>query len=405
MIRLAVIGMGSRITGMIQQMVAVSSDIELVAIVDPNESAVRNRLLWKGMPKSEHVRFYPTVDALLEHAHQFDAMAIGTRCHLHTPYAVKVAPTGLPLFLEKPVAITKDQLSQLATAYRGREDSVVISFPLRVTPLFTASLNIIRSGRLGTVNQVQAFNNVPYGGVYYGSWYRNYDEVGGLWLQKATHDFDYINLMLGKQPIRIAATTTRKIYVGDKPHDLVCSKCDQTDTCKESPKHLKMRGDPGGMDANDHPCAFSRDIKNEDAGSALIQYEGGEHVSYTQNFISRKAAGRRGAIITGYDATLEFDWYTDEIRVVDHHGASRVDKINVRSSTGHMGGDFELARMFIEIITKRTPSRSSLRDGLLSAAMCLAARESSLTNTFQPIPTVDELPGLTHAARRETALV
>ena len=61
-------------------------------------------------------------------------------------------------------------------------DTVVVSFPLRTTPLFTTALEVVRSGRLGTVNQIQANNNVPYGGVYYGLWYRNYDDTGGLWL-------------------------------------------------------------------------------------------------------------------------------------------------------------------------------------------------------------------------------
>jgi hypothetical protein len=32
---------------------------------------------------------------------------------------------------------------------------------------------------------VQAINNVPYGSVYYHSWYRDPKETGGLFLQKA----------------------------------------------------------------------------------------------------------------------------------------------------------------------------------------------------------------------------
>ena len=47
-------------------------------------------------------------------------------------------------------------------------------------------MEIVDSGRLGVVNQVQAVNNVPYGGVYYArSTYRDFDVTGGMWLQKA----------------------------------------------------------------------------------------------------------------------------------------------------------------------------------------------------------------------------
>src|SRR3546814_15437632 len=61
--------------------------------------------------------------------------------------------------------------------------SVVVSLPQRVTPLLQAVLEVVRSGRLGTINQVQAFNYVNYGGVYFGQWYRYYATTGGLWLQ------------------------------------------------------------------------------------------------------------------------------------------------------------------------------------------------------------------------------
>src|SRR5262245_61391486 len=103
MIRLAIIGMGARLSGMLCQMNEIRPDIKIVAITDPDTVKVKDRLLWKTIPDSEGVKFYDTADQLLEYADQYDAVAIGTRCNLHTPMAVKVAPTGLPLFLEKPV--------------------------------------------------------------------------------------------------------------------------------------------------------------------------------------------------------------------------------------------------------------------------------------------------------------
>lgn len=76
-----------------------------------------------------------------------------------------------------------------------------------------------------------------YGGVYFGQWYCDFDRAGGLWLQKATHVFVYINLLAGSAPTAVAATMTKRIYGGDKPHDLVCSRCDETQTCPESPRN------------------------------------------------------------------------------------------------------------------------------------------------------------------------
>jgi hypothetical protein len=86
--------------------------------------------------------------------------------------------------------------------------------------------------------------------------------------------------------------------------------------------------------------------------------------------------------------------------VVDHHGSSRVDRIDVKASSGHGGGDYVLCRMFLDLIRQQAKPDASLRDGLLSAAMCLAARESSQTNTFQPIPAVEDLARTPEAAGR-----
>ena len=58
------------------------------------------------------------------------------------------------------------------------------------------------------MNQVQAVNYVPYGGVYYArETYRDFDVTGGMWLQKATHDFDCLNALLGT-PTAVSAVMT-----------------------------------------------------------------------------------------------------------------------------------------------------------------------------------------------------
>jgi predicted dehydrogenase len=384
--RLAVIGLGHRAAGMVDAMQAVDPGVRIGAVADPDEEGARRRL------GSEHdkARVYSSAEAMLEDAAEYDGVIIGTRCHLHTEMAVKVASVGLPLFLEKPVSINLDEVEALREAFRGREDEVVVSFPLRHMPLFSKAMEIVKSGRLGIINQIQAVNNVPYGGVYFGQWYRNYDQTGGLWLQKATHDFDCINLLAGSRPVGVAAMESRMVYGGEMPHDLKCSACDITETCPESPQNIARRGDDGGMyqgsdDKTDHWCAFSREIENHDAGSALIMYENGIHASYSQNFLSRRSAYRRGATVVGYEATLEFDLAPMEMTVIHHH-SGEVEQMHLDTdSDGHGGGDHILAQSFLDVIAGRARPNSTLRDGLLSAAMCLAARESAKTKTFQPV--------------------
>jgi predicted dehydrogenase len=404
---LAVIGMGNRAAHMSRLICEIDPEVRVVAAADvlPPDS-VRQQMRQSSVPFADEVQLFNDADDLLANAGDFDGLLIATPCHLHAALAVKAAATGLPLFLEKPAAISWDQIEALHQAYLGREDSVVISFPLRLTVHVQTAMEIIRSGRLGVVNQVQAVNNVPYGGVYYGQWYRSYEKTGGLWLQKATHDFDYITHMLGSAPITITAMHSRLAYGGSMPPELVCSNCDLNDTCPESPRNLAARGDDGGTlngvcptPEADHACTFSCSIKHQDAGSAIIMYESGAHASYSQNFLSRRSAGLRGATVTGYDATLQFAWQHEKLRVIDHH-RDRIDEIQVKATGGHGGGDYQLAANFIDVIRGRERSRSPLNEGLLSAAMCLAARDVAATGAAQAIPQFDH----GHSTPRQPAL-
>jgi predicted dehydrogenase len=383
MIRLGVIGAGLRASQMLARMHHSDPEVRVVAVADPDATGAQTSLSTAGAP-AENARFFPSAEALLAEADHLDGIVLGTRCNLHAPLAVKAASAGLPLYLEKPVGITMEQLRVLREAYAGRETSVVVAFPLRMSPLFQKVMEVIRSGRLGVVNQVFAYNFVGYGGVYYGQWYRDFDIVGGLWLQKATHDFDYINRLVGCAPTFVAATQTQKIYGGDLPENLRCSECDQTAACPESPANIAIRGDDGGMGFEDHWCAFSKSIRNHDAGAALIGYSDGTHASYSQNFVSRRSAHARGARVTGYEATMEFDWTKGTVRIIEHHG-NKIDEIKVPMQEGHAGGDEELSRNFLAVVRKEEPSQSTLTDGILSAAMCLAARASAETGTFRPV--------------------
>nr|MBA3703380.1 Gfo/Idh/MocA family oxidoreductase [Rubrobacteraceae bacterium] len=107
--RLAVIGLGHRATAMIASMQTADPGVSIRAVADPDTESARRRLAMVG-PGHAGARVYPSADAMLEDPADYDGVVIGTRCHLHTPMAIKVASVGLPLFLEKPVAISLEEL-------------------------------------------------------------------------------------------------------------------------------------------------------------------------------------------------------------------------------------------------------------------------------------------------------
>jgi predicted dehydrogenase len=382
-IRLGVIGYGGRIHGVINHCLrAVEPDIRVVGIVDPDEAGVKKRL---AACDRQDVTFYDSLQALVRGCKP-DALAIGTRCNLHAPYAIEAAKYDLPLFLEKPVAISVEQATALERAFANTSCEVVVSFPLRVSPLCRLARSYVQEGAVGEPVHIAATNYVPYGTVYWEHPYRNWEITQGLFIQKATHDLDYMSYLMGGPIVRVAAMATwQHVFGGDKPSGLVCSACVEQEACLESPQNRRRNGTSGTHE--DHPCLYSVDCgsvetgTNEDCSSALIEFASGAHGVYTQVFYARGQAATRGATVSGYEGTVRFDWYTNELVRVRHHAPFTATE-RAGEGVSHFGGDAELAQDFVGVIKGTATSRTPIEIGLQSIYACLAAKESAESGRF-----------------------
>jgi len=376
--KIGVIGFGGRIQSLVINEFGDYPELQIVAIADADLQGAKERANNTKNLDATKVTFYEKGEEMLD-KEELDGVFVGTRCNLHTKYAVEVLQRKIPLFLEKPVVITLEDYYELKEAVDTHKGIGMTSFPLRLTDILQKVKEIYDSGALGTLSQIQAYNNVPYGRVYYKYWYRDESITGGLFLQKATHDLDYINYVLGKQPVEICAMESKMVYKGDKPANLKCEDCPEYETCYESTKVISEQASDS---PNGEYCSYGEDVGNHDSATIMMQYEDGLHAVYTQNFVARKEAGRRGMRMIGQKATLEFDWTTNEIKFFPHD-KNTVEHIMVRPKAGggHGGGDNILIRDFAAILNGDT-SRSSLYDGLQSAYLCLKAKESAEKHQF-----------------------
>ena len=379
--KIGVIGFGGRLGDLIQNvLLELGMDVKIAAVADTDLTAVRGRLRHPGLT-ADGIRFYTDAREMLDNE-ELDGCMIGTRCNTHTPYAVEVLRRNIPLFLEKPVSVTMEQLRALDAAGKATAAQTVVSFPLRASLPVRKAKAIIDSGEIGEVQHVQAWNNVPYGAGYYHTWCRDESVTGGLFLQKATHDLDYIQYILGHRPVELCAMESKQIYKGDKPAGLRCPDCPEERTCPESEWFMTTY-------KADHPhgdlCCFSTATGNHDSASVLVRYDTGMHVCYSQNFFARKNAQLRGARFLGYKGTLEFDWYTGELLVHKHDEPVDVCyKLDLTASS-HFGGDKQLMLNFCGVMAGTENSESSLEDGIASALLCLKAVESAREHRFAEV--------------------
>ena len=309
--------------------------------------------------------------------------SIGTRCGLHARYAALVMERGLPLFLEKPVCIDEAQYARLLAAPPALRGRVMVSFPLHVTCIVQEMKRLVDSGALGDVVSVQAVNNVPYGGVYYHSWYRDAALTGGLFLQKSTHDIDYITHILGKASLsRWPPSPPKCISKATSLRGCIARTALNTAPARKAALlwNTAARKSPLASCA-----ALPRDTGNEDVGAALFTCEDGTLISYHQTFLVKNDAGRRGARFIGTRASAEFDFYTAQLRV-DYYDErhTAVHQFHYPEGLVHFGGDEALARGFAEML-EGAPSPLGLEHGLASAAACLAARRAAQTHREETI--------------------
>ena len=253
MLNLGIIGYGVRMDMLMDPLFSLGKEVRIKAVADFNPERAKalmtknvEKAKWYGMELDkidanlrecpmdpESITWYADCEEMMDRE-QLDGVMIGTNCNTHAALAKKVLDRNIPLFLEKPVGVCQEDLDLLKACDAKNHAPVVVSFPLRATNLVVEVKKLLDAGVIGKVDHVQAFNDVPYGFVYFHDWYRNESISHGLFLQKATHDVDVLNFLIGETPKTVCAMKSKQIFKGDMPAGLRCSQCDKQFTCMES---------------------------------------------------------------------------------------------------------------------------------------------------------------------------
>ena len=353
--KLGVIGFGARMNSTVNLLAKADPDLAVVGLVDANPAAALERVPEKDRAG---VKVFATVREMVEGVDP-DAMAIGTRCDSHARFAMEAAGFGRPLFLEKPVATRLEDALALEEAFKSDPCPVLVSFPLRASLVCEQAKSVIASKAVGRIEHLLAVNYVPYGDVYFSGWYRDYEVTQGLFIQKATHDLDYLADLAGAPITKVAAMSS-------------CGRA-----------HQDLRLKPASPDPD---VLYFPDIglpetgMNEDSSSVLLEFANGVKGVYTQVFFSKRGA-KRGAVISGVQGQVEFDFYTGEIRATRHREPINTT-VTIEGKGAHFGGDSRLVENFVDMVRNGAPSLAPLSAGLRSVYACLAAKASAELGQF-----------------------
>lgn len=326
-----------------------------------------------------------------------NTVIIASYCSNHAQAVETCVRHGVNLFLEKPIAITEADVLKVWSLLRDYPKIVAVNFSLRGSPVAESARRHIRNGDIGKIVSVQFVNNVHYGDLYFRHWMRTQKNVGSLLLQKATHDLDLINYFIGLKPETVAAFGSRQIYGGDKPNDLVCADCGEKMTCPMSVYRRELDAARPIPPREMQLCVFAKEIDIDDNQVLAIKYEGGVTASYSQTFNAPFSGGQRGGYFIGTEGIMDFRLYgefeehpttgalvkgTSTIRITrfnDKPGSSLVETHDW-ANVGHMGSSEYLAEGILKLLQGgESQINANIRDGYISAMMCLAAEKSIKT--------------------------
>lgn len=187
------VGAGS-IAGVHAEALRAIPSVRLAAVVDPNPEAAR-RLAGA---------FGATAHASIEEA--LAAGAIGA-AHvlvppdLHHPVAAPLLAAGIPVLLEKPLATSSAECTELLTAAAGSGATLGVNQNFVFHPAFARLRRLVERRALGRPGFIDCLYNVPlrqFAARQFGHWM--FAEPGNLLLEQAVHPLSQLAVLAG--PVR-----------------------------------------------------------------------------------------------------------------------------------------------------------------------------------------------------------
>ena len=128
--------------------------------------------------------------------------------------------TGKPVFCEKPLCRTREELAELAPIIRNYGNLFAIGFVRRYSPACIMMKKLIDEGKLGKL--ICGSVCCLFGGFRreWGDWFADYEKSGGVMLDMLAHHCDLQNYMIGK-PVSVYAQAMRLPKDLPQPRDYV----------------------------------------------------------------------------------------------------------------------------------------------------------------------------------------
>ena len=380
--------------------------MKIVGVSDILESRCQTMANKHDVPEENRFGHYREVFTKPKFA---DVVVISTPDDKHIEPCLKALEMGYDVLLEKPVAQTEEECLQVLKASKKYGGIVAVCHVLRYAPYFIALKQVVDSGAIGELVNVQHFEPIEFAHMAHsyvrGNW-RSEKQTTPIILAKSCHDLDIMRWIVDRPCKTISADGS--LYLFKKENmpagaPFRCTDgCPHQETCPYSAIdiYVKKKSHLGVFDLKNRRdedeimeklkttgygrCVFQCDNDQPDHYVADLTFEDGKTATFTMDAFT-PWGGRRTRIM-GTMGYIEGDM--NQFTVWDFKtGKTRIWNMEIQDAdeykgSGHGGGDFALVRDFIEAVALQDPSRlsSSIDASIESHVMGFAAERSRKSN-------------------------
>jgi predicted dehydrogenase len=379
-------------------------ELAIVGMADPSPLRREQTARAFDLPAQ---RCFETAEALASAPRFADFAINGTMDHQHVPTSLPLLEAGYHLLLEKPFAVTEEEMWRLVETARRTNRKVAICHVLRYAPFYAAIRQQVVAGTIGDLLNVQAAEHVSYHhmavGFVRGKWNRKDTCGSSMLMAKSCHDLDLIAWMKsGLRPRRVASFGSNYQFRPERAPAGAGTRClvdcpIEADCLYSARKHYIDHPDRWAFyvwDSLEHlanptiedklaslqtspygRCAWKTDMDVVDHQSVLIEFEDG--CTATLNMIGGAAKPSRTIHLIGTRGEIrgcledgEFSIYRPDPRP-GCETAEEVIDLNVGGDMvgaggGHAGGDLRLMADFVRLLNgePRSISSTALEDSV-----------------------------------------
>ncbi|MEU5095452.1 bi-domain-containing oxidoreductase [Streptomyces sp. NPDC020996] len=198
-VRLAFVGAGNYATSMLLPHLAQRDGVELSAVVTTTALSAANAQRKFGFAEAT-----TDLDAVLGDE-SIDAVFVVTRHSSHAELTRKALLAGKSVFVEKPLALTEDELAGvLAAVEESGNDRLQVGFNRRFAPLLREARKRF-GARTGPASLRYLVNA---GRLQHGSWYLRQQTEGSRFAGEGGHFIDTASWLLDADPVSVYAVAT-----------------------------------------------------------------------------------------------------------------------------------------------------------------------------------------------------